>query len=207
MRVAGPFLSLGVHVIVIATVLLDTGNARSHPPVAPRLGPLVFPPADWETPEDALSGVVPTAPVDLQVPVVAGTVVPQTGALPSQIFAPAPFSRLSRDAGLPAPPFSRLITEQAPEILAGPLPRYPDLLRQAGVQGRVLLQAIVDTTGRVQPQSVVVVVATHPGFVAAARQALEATLFRPARVDGRPVRIQVRIPFEFTLRGGTGPAR
>lgn len=48
----------------------------------------------------------------------------------------------------------------------------PELrLRQAGVQGRVVLEAVVDTTGRVVASSVQVVAATHPGFVAPVRQA------------------------------------
>ena len=66
-------------------------------------------------------------------------------------------------------------------MLAGPVPAYPELLRQAGVQGRVVLEAVIDTAGHVEPGSLVVVAAAHPGFVAAAQQAVAATLFRPAR--------------------------
>jgi len=40
-----------------------------------------------------------------------------------------------------------------------------------------------------------------------ARQALLATLFRPAMVGGKPVRMLVRIPYEFAIRNGTGRAR
>jgi TonB family protein len=87
------------------------------------------------------------------------------------------------------------------------VPAYPELLRQARIQGRVLLEAVVDTMGRVEPASLIVVSATHPGFVAPARQTLIATLFRPGRVHGRAVRVRVRLPFDFTLRGGTGSAR
>jgi protein TonB len=100
-----------------------------------------------------------------------------------------------------------LFAEEPAEALSGPLPVYPDLLRQAGVQGRVVLEAVVDTTGRVLPQSISVVSATNPGFVGPARQALIATLFRPARVNGRVVSMLVRVPFAFSIRGGTGRAR
>ena len=92
-------------------------------------------------------------------------------------------------------------------ILTAPLPTYPELLRQAGVAGKVVLEAVVDTTGRVLPQSITLVSATHPGFVEAARQALLQTLFRPAMVDGKPVRLRVRIPYDFTIRNGIGRAR
>ena len=91
-------------------------------------------------------------------------------------------------------------------MLTGPLTHYPEMLRQAGVQGRVILEAVVDTTGRVNRDSIDVVSATHPEFVAAARQALLATLFRPAFVFGRLVRVRVRIPYEFTIRNGMGRA-
>jgi TonB family protein len=99
------------------------------------------------------------------------------------------------------------VAEMAPEVLSGPLPLYPDLLRQAGVEGQVVLEARVDSTGRVQKGSVSVVFATHPGFVEPARQALMTTLFRPARVNGRAVAMLVRVPFAFSIRGGTGRAR
>ncbi len=90
---------------------------------------------------------------------------------------------------------------------AGPLPVYPELLRQAGVQGGVVLEAVVDTTGRVLATSIAVVSATHPGFVAPARQALLATLFHPAMVGGKAIRMRVRIPYEFAIRNGPGRGR
>jgi TonB family protein len=70
-----------------------------------------------------------------------------------------------------------------------------------------VLEAIVDTTGRVSRDSILVVSATNLEFVAAAQRALLATLFRPAFIAGRAVRTRVRIPYEFTIRTGTGRAR
>ncbi len=40
-----------------------------------------------------------------------------------------------------------------------------------------------------------------------ARQALSATLFRPAMVGGRPMWMRVRVPYEFTISSGTRPGR
>jgi TonB family protein len=65
---------------------------------------------------------------------------------------------------------------------------------------RVVLAAVVDTLGRVEPGSLSVVSAAHPGFVASAQRALAASLFRPARINGRAVRVHV--PIDFRLRGG-----
>ncbi len=85
-------------------------------------------------------------------------------------------------------------------MLAGPVPAYPELLRQAGIEGRVVLEAVIDTTGRVEPGSIGVVSATNPHFVEPARQTLAASLFRPGRVNGRAVRVRIRLPIAFGLR-------
>ena len=62
----------------------------------------------------------------------------------------------------------------------------------------MVLDVVVDTTGRVEPGSFRVVSTAHPAFVAAAQQALAATLFRPGRTLGRA---RVRVPIEFRLGG------
>jgi protein TonB len=132
--------------------------------------------------------------------------LPKTGA-PLQTLSPV-FSGAVSSAGTGQPGgLGSLLTDEHAEVLTGPLPIYPELLRQAGVQGRVVLEAVVDSTGRVLAQSISLVSATNTGFVAPARQALLATLFRPAMVGGRAVRMRVRIPYEFAIRNGTGRAR
>jgi protein TonB len=91
--------------------------------------------------------------------------------------------------------------EERPDLLSGPQPQYPDLLRQAGIQGRVVVQAIIDTTGRAEPASVKVIQSPNPGFDLAAKTAVLKALFRPARVHGRAVRVLVNIPYDFKLSG------
>jgi protein TonB len=93
------------------------------------------------------------------------------------------------------------VVEERPELLSGPQPVYPDLLRQAGVQGRVIVQAIIDTTGRAEPPSVKIVQSPNPGFDQPAKQAVLRALFRPARVHGRAVRVLVNIPYDFKITG------
>ena len=110
--------------------------------------------------------------------------LPKTGAV-VQPFSPIYSGAVSAPGTGQPGGMGTLFTEERAEVLSGPLPVYPDLLRQAGVQGRVVLEAVVDTTGRVLGESILVVSATNPGFVAPARQALQATLFRPATVGGK----------------------
>ena len=98
--------------------------------------------------------------------------------------------------------FLESVVEERPEMLSGAPPQYPELLRQAQIQGRVMIEAIIDTTGRAEPNSIKIVTSPHPGFEPPARAYMRQALFRPARVHGRAVRVLVRLPIDFVLRGG-----
>lgn len=91
------------------------------------------------------------------------------------------------------------ITEVPPELLQTPTLEYPPLLRQAGVEGLVTLEFVVDTAGHVELGTVRVTATTHLGFTAPAIEVARRALFRPGRVGGRPVRVLVRLPVEFIL--------
>jgi protein TonB len=97
--------------------------------------------------------------------------------------------------------FMESVVEERPEVLSGPPPQYPDLLRQAGIQGRVIVQAIIDTTGRAEPPSVKVIQSPNPGFDQNAKTYVLKALFRPARVHGRAVRVLVNLPIDFKITG------
>jgi TonB family protein len=103
---------------------------------------------------------------------------------------------VSGDAGEAA---SVTSVEQPPVLLAARRPAYPPLLLAAGITGRVVVQAVVDTSGRAEPGSVTVIASDHPGFDAAARSYVLGALFRPGRTHGRAVRVQVRVPIIFAL--------
>jgi protein TonB len=96
--------------------------------------------------------------------------------------------------------FAESVVEERPELLTRPPLQYPDLLRQAGVQGRVLVQAIIDTSGRAEPASVKVVQSPNPGFDQPAKNMILKSLFRPARVHGRAVRVLISLPIDFTIK-------
>jgi TonB family protein len=90
--------------------------------------------------------------------------------------------------------------DERPEVLSGPAMQYPDLLRQAGVTGRVLVQAIIDTTGRAEPASVKVVQSPNTGFDQPAINYVLGAQFRPARIHGRAVRVLVNLPIDFSIK-------
>ena len=212
MRAISSAASISIHAAVAAALLLGTTKtARPNPRGIDTITYLMPEPARRT---GHLTG---SAAISIPTPRVAWSASTEPLSVPSPVLQPgaltptfspdwapdAPRGQVSGSGGEPG--FG--VAGVAPEVLSGPLPLYPDFLRQAGVEGQVVLEARVDSTGRVQKASVSVVFATHPGFVDPARQALLGTLFRPARVNGRAVPMLVRVPFAFTIRGGTGRAR
>jgi TonB family protein len=83
-----------------------------------------------------------------------------------------------------------MVDERLVFVSAPPL-QYPSLLRQAGIQGRVMVRAIIDSTGRAEPASVQVIESPHPGFDQAARNLVLQARFRPGRLRGRAIRVLV----------------
>jgi len=78
-------------------------------------------------------------------------------------------------------------------------PAYPELLRTSGIDGTVLAQFVVDTTGRADMSSLVILESAHPLFTEAVRRALPKSRFLPAEVGGTLVRQLVQQPFRFGL--------
>ena len=205
MRATGSTISLSLHIAVAAAALLGTAAAGPRQPSRPT-EPLVWLPPKGEEgvplpPLPGLDGaiVIPTIPSPTIPTTLDGVGSPTRAVLPL-VGAPSVVGNGGSAAGA-------LFSDEAPLVLSGPLPAYPELLRQAGIQGRVVLEAVVDTTGKVVPSSIQIVHATNPAFVEGARRALLATLFRPGRVAGHAVAVRVRLPFEFTLRNGAGFGR
>ena len=82
--------------------------------------------------------------------------------------------------------------------ISGPPPRYPPVMASAGIAGSVDLQFIIDTTGHVEPGSLKVIAKTHDAFVEPAKEAIQKSIFKPARYKGEPVRQQVQQRVSFT---------
>ncbi len=81
----------------------------------------------------------------------------------------------------------------------GLAPFYPDSLRTAGVEGEVLVQFVVDTLGKAEPQTFQVLKVSHEAFAAAVKAALPGMNFVPASNKGVKVRQLVQQPFVFAL--------
>ena len=93
--------------------------------------------------------------------------------------------------------YTSAIVEEQPEMLAGPKPAFPQLLLQAGIKGRVMVQAVIDTTGHIENNSIKILSSPNPGFNPGVIDALRRSVFRPARVHGRAVRVLIQLPYDF----------
>jgi protein TonB len=84
-------------------------------------------------------------------------------------------------------------------VPGSPSPRYPDILKSAGVEGEVIVSFQVDTTGRAIPSTLTIMKSTHELFAAAVRTALPSMRFLPAEIGGKKVRQLVQQPFVFNI--------
>lgn len=202
----GNALSLVIHAAVISGLVYATLSARrddAQPQFDTTLV-MMAPATEHQSP--------PPPTLDLQVKGFQTVTVPEVipAALPQvdlqQHFDPRDFTGIGVEGGSahgivtgPDDVLSETMVDEVPTLLAAPVPEYPALLRQAGISGRVTLQAIVDTTGRAEPSSIKILQAPAPGFERSSRQWMLKALFRPARLRGRAVRVFVRVPLDYTL--------
>jgi protein TonB len=78
-------------------------------------------------------------------------------------------------------------------------PAYPEALRSAGIEGKVLVEFVVDERGRPVQGSIRVVQSDNDLFTNAVKVALGRLRFTPAEVGGKKVSQLVQMPFVFTL--------
>jgi periplasmic protein TonB len=204
-RESGPVRGLVVgmlHGIMIAGAIRVTARPPEPPAASPMVMPVIYrthraPVTSAPAPSD------PTAPV---IPVDAPSIPTPTVDVPPSIppVVPGPpidaaTIRRILSSGVPGVPGGRdsvaiggvleaATVDDPAAVVHQPSPRYPPALQQAGLEGRVLVEFVIDTTGHTEGASLRVLESSHPGFEAAARETIRRSVFRPARVKGTPVR-------------------
>jgi protein TonB len=109
--------------------------------------------------------------------------------------------------GVPGGPFGGSgLADRAPLIVAGdvrapvaidkPDPEYPETARRARVEGRVILEAIISEEGSVESVRILRSQALLDG---AAIAAVKRWKYRPATLDGQPVRVRFTVVVIFRL--------
>ena len=96
-----------------------------------------------------------------------------------------------------------VIVEEMPEIIGGLEAimkeiSYPQMAKKAGVEGRVMVQFVVDKTGALT--NPVVVRSLGAGCDEEVLRALGKMKFKPGKQRGVPVSVRMTIPITFKLR-------
>jgi len=180
---------------VLAAPLPPPPAVVARPPSAvpvPRVssGPPVTAPPDIrpETPPPA--PFTPIGTVDTGFPPGMGF----EGAVPSPVAPPSP------PPEPPRPPAGPVRAAQLPEIprkIVDIHPIYPDIARTARIEGTVVLEAVLDTNGRVTQLRVLRPI---PLLDQAALDAVRQWRYTPSVYYGRPVSVLLTITVRFTLQ-------
>lgn len=86
-----------------------------------------------------------------------------------------------------------------PVLLERTEPDYPEVARKAGIQGAVILQAVIGTAGQIEELRVTGSV--FPALDEVSLRAVRRWRSRPATRNGRAVRVLLWVTVEFRLRG------
>lgn len=89
-------------------------------------------------------------------------------------------------------------TMTRPVQLSGRQPRYNELARRGGVQGSVILEAVIDKKGRVS--NVRILKGLPMGLDAEAVSAVQEWVFEPAKLDGRAVSVYFTLTVNFQIQ-------
>ena len=210
--------SIVAHAMVIGAVVVRTAAGTPKPEVVDPDPGIIYLPQSPSAPTAPSSPMrrpveAPTVPVPPTIP---------TTEIPTEIPDPGtPLAPPSEDPpgptvpgeliGLPpgtgstiTPDSSAMWADQVDRrvVLKGKqrTPRYPDALRLDGREGSVVAFFVVDTLGRVEPESFRAVSTTHALFTGSVRAAVLDLRFTPAESGGRRVRQLVEQRFVFALR-------
>lgn len=216
-RIPAAMLSVSVHAVALFLgVQLTAGVVPPSPPPSIVGPPIMLPPPTTARPRRFPEPAVPAPLSGAPLPAVDSRTLPPlvvpTGIPPVDLTEPpiaidrrgvyAPvgtiFGSASASPGI-GRPFRVSLVDEAPERVTAPTLRYPELLLGAGIEGMVLIEVVIDTAGKPEPESLAVISSTHRAFTAAASEAILASRYHPGRIGGRPVRVLVRLPVRFVI--------
>ena len=220
-------LSLAIHSAAIAAVLMASLASVRLPEQAPKqmmpfILPSVTPPPALGTPNARPAPPRPrpsTAPLPrvpvAPIPNVAPNIIPNTVQPVSDQPAnpgpetpgleigsdigvgtqPSTSTQIAPDANGPLMPGNGVI---APRVIRRVEPLYPPLALRAKIPGTVVLQCIIDKSGRIR--DVRVAASTFGAFDQPAIDAVQQWLFAPGTMNGQPVDTIFELTVKFQVR-------
>jgi protein TonB len=215
-------ISIGIHLfavllflIIPLTANIDLPDPAAHLPDYMRVAPMPPPPPAPRlraTPSSAARSVenpnpVPTvAPTSIAPETDPPAAVPDLGGIPSPAGTPGGLGVLPGGSPIvmqpPEPPRPNVPVRVAdlpvsPRKIVDVRPLYPDIARVARVEGTIIMEAVLDTSGRVTQLRVLKSV---PLLDQAALDAVRQWRYTPSLYGGRPVSVLMTITVRFMLQ-------
>lgn len=200
---------VGVFVIMFVVNLIIAQQQNAIPVVQMQVSDLAAPPPlSQDTPPPQVQVAPAAAPPAAAIPIpVPDTEAPQEQTIMSQeeiqTSTPGVAETGSGQQIVVAPSDDELprfgdyvYVEELPEAVTRVTPIYPDLAREAGVDGTVMVQALVGKDGKVKD---VRVVKSIPMLDESAKAAVRKWVFKPALSNNKPVAVRVGVPVKFSL--------
>jgi TonB family protein len=213
---AGAIASITTHTALIAAAVFATAQARVQTKViGETVRPVYFPPSihQVQTPRST-TPAPPHLLVDGHHMIFVGThidiAIPPID-MTSVLSKPDDFA--SSSAGVPRSDGAaetqqgsygsafraEQVDKQVGVITGSPPPTYPEILRSSGIEGKVVVEFVVDEQGRPVQGSIRIVQSDNDLFADAVRVPLRRMRFTPAEVGGKRVNQLVQMPFVFAL--------
>jgi TonB family protein len=211
-RWLGALSSLAVHGVTVGAFVLLT-LPHSAPATTPRTidlrpilpappGPVQPDPAPAPGPIDRLVIIPVIPPVDAPtgIPPIPETALDWTSI--DQTREREIAFGAGQPSGLGAEPgamFEHAVVDEPPVLLSSPRLEYPRHLLDAGIDGTVMIEVVIDTLGRAERETIRVVWSPHAALSASARDVIARALYRPGRLGGQRVRVLVQLPVVFII--------
>jgi protein TonB len=216
-RMARSTMMASLFVALLVATLGTITSRQVQVPVEPRV---VIDPTEWVNILDPPPPASDVPPVDLAPPQGEPDANSLVKVRPDELVPPDDFKSFDPPAGVTGPGPWRVVrraarqwvrlwtssrrrntfvyTDEMPALVRAVEPRYPDLAREAGVEGTVKVQILVGLDGRV----IRAIIAPHgsiPMLDEAALEAARASVFTPALANGKPVKVWVGQQYRFRL--------
>ncbi len=209
-RVGGSTTSLVVHGVLIYLAVEATLNAglQSAGSVIDTNMVYIEEKQEEKPPEPEAPPPPPKGFQTLMAPISIPTTIPPINL--NETFDPRNFTGVGVEMGVAkgvetAGPvdltqvFIEAVVDEPPERISFPPLEYPRMLLEARIEGQVVLEAVIDTLGHAEPESIKVISSTNRAFEGPAKDGLRKALFRPGRVRGQAVRVLVHLPLRFVI--------
>jgi TonB family protein len=198
----GKLLSPKEEVLIVRNTPIKIGAAEiGLPPSLTEKTVQVVVSLDKMIPVFAIPEAAPDVDVDIDYVVIAPGDYAQLSPNPTiDLGSPGGFTVVSPDTGILPSAGVFVPYDEEPVVISLPTPRYPEMARKAEIEGKVYIEVLIDTRGKVRDARIIKDSGANAGFEEAALEAAWKGEWRPAMQNKQPVAVRVSYPVVFKLK-------